>query len=659
MSGKSIKPLQAEACYYAIASEHTASDRIHLFFSRLFSRFHVADSLALWQECSENIEEIPKVAVLDLRGSDEAYNGFFDSVTEWRAVLTSHTVLALCERDKTEKLSRMASEGVLPQYFLMIPWKQGTVEKIIDDLRNHTASFRHKEEKGSGNIVLQQLNKGGNREYIDKLNAANSFYADHARNLQLESGRLMRLLKNMAQEESIKEISAFGRLIQYAEVIDYKVNELVHFSTQNWHTYQHQTTLDINTVLDAVSSTSIPFLKEHGIELIFEVSNNVPARLKGYPLGMIHVLVTVLELLAHSDIQGKLIMRVFLEKEPKEMLASLYVQFMQSHYRGSVSNIVLETIRKDHRFNDLLKQMDEIDGTVLHADSQAQGDILQLGFAVQMLDRRSYRLPSKEIMEKSVLIIDDRRKNAEILQKMLQYFHLSSTVVAQLDEAIMEVEEHHFDVVIVTERLAKRCAKNCKRAQKNEKFIVVNNGKGMQSSYLGLDLADSFLGEPYTHKGIFNAIVDVFSDASIEGRMEDVTILKSYLGLLGQNRRIAYIGSNAVVVRSMETFLEGTGIKLEVIQEPGRNRDEIGMFDFVLCSTDIHMLRGNTQQLESYLEQGRVLSKDQKVICVVPEEIQDAELEMIASFDFVITYLQEPIDPEIFYKILLDWAMEE
>jgi len=652
MSGKSIKSLQVPACYYAVDPDKDSSDKLQQFFSRLFPRFSVHEELSSWLECSDDADEASAVMVLDLRGDITYFRQFLSDRSELAQLLFSRVVLALCERDQGEKISQMALEGFLPQHIVLVPWKHGVLERVINDLREHLL-MREKPSRNTRNTI--QHNQGSNREYMEKLNAANSFYADRARMMHMDSGRLLRLVKNIAQEEIAKEIPSLGRLLQYAEVLDQEVDELLKFSTQNWHTYQHQTTLDINTVLDTVSSTAIPFLKEHGIELIFEVNNNVPARLRGYPLGMTNALVNVLEMIAQTKVQGELVMRLLLEEHNKDA-AVLYVQFMQSHYRGSMTNIAIETIRKNQKFDKLLEQMDEIEGFVLHAEEESHGGTLQLGFAVHLVDRRSYRLPSKTIMDKSFLIIDDRKKNAEILQKMLQYFHIASRISSQLDEALSQLQEHVYDVVIVTEHLAKRCTKSCKQIQKHEKFIVVNTEKGITSSYLGLDLADSFLNEPYTHKGIFNAIVDIFSDESVEGRMEDLMTLKSYLSLLGKNRRMVYLGSNSMTVHSLEVFLEDTGMELETVQNPQNLSAGEEAYDFVFISVDTEMLRTDMPALKSFLEQGKTLSRDGRVVCVVPEELQEDELDKIAPLTFVITYLQEPIDPEAFYKVLLDWV---
>ncbi len=654
MSGK-IKPFPFEACYLPIDSDRDATDKIRPFLSKLFKDLHSVDTLEALTACTvakNDASETASIAlILDLRGDDQAFDAFVSEYTEAHRALDARVVLTLCEQDRSDKIVRLATEGSVPSHILIIPWKQGVLERVIEDMRAHAAL-----RSAASAVPLRQLNKGGNREYIEKLNAANSFYAGHAHAMHAASDRLLRLVKNIAQDDTAKDLPFLGRLIQYSEVVNQGIEELAEFSGQNWHTYHHQTPFDINTVLDTVSSTAIPFLSEQGFELIFEVANNVPARLKGYPVGMTHVIVTVLELIADAKVRGELIMRVTLQGQDKEDTAILNVQFMQSHYRGSVTNVILSTIQKDRRFSTMLNEMDEIEGSVLHADSEHRGDILQLGFRVEMIDRRSYRLPSKTIMDKAILIIDDRKKNAEVLQKMLQYFHLFTSVSAQLDEAIMHLQDHEYDVVIVTDKLARRCAKSCKQAQQHEKFIIINTDKRSQA-YLGLDLADSFLNEPYTHKGIFNAIVDIFSDESVEERMKDVATLKSYLGLLSKNRRIVYIGNSGMAVRSMQTFLEGTGLNLEVVQNFENALVRSGEYDFVLQSIDAEMLRSDMTTLQAILESGRSLSRDGRVVCVVPEELQATELDRIAPLRFVITYIQEPIDPEVFYKILLDWAM--
>ncbi len=650
MSGKSIKPLQATAYYFSVDPTRDAGDKIRVFFSRLFTAFHPVDPFqTLIDTFSGEHTDTARVVVWDLRGSSEYFSAFLPLYIDQRAALKVAVQLIVCEENQPEKIIRLAREGRVPEHILMVPWKAGIPERVIGEVRMHL-EYVETQKRASEAV---QLNTGGNREYIEKLNAANAYYADHSRAMQTEVKHLVSLVKTMSRDEEVRHISYLGRLIQYADVLQQETEALVQFSSQNWHSYQHQMIFDINTVLDTISSTSIPFLQSQGIELIFEVGNSVPARLKGYPLGTTDALITILDLIAHAKVNGELILRLSLEKE-RDDHALLNVQFMQSHYRGSVANVVLSTIRKDQQFDTLLERMNEIEGVVLHSDSDTRGDILQLSFKVQTLERRSYRLPSKAIMDKTVLIIDDRKKNAEVLQKMLMYFHMASSISVQLDEAILHIQDHEYDIIIVTERLVKRCAKRCKQAQRYEKFIVIHSGSGVQSDYLGLDIADSFLREPYTHKGIFNTLVDIFSETNVEERMEDIETLKSYLTLLVKDRNILYVGKSGMAVRSMEMFLEGTQMRLETTRDITGVREQ---YDFVLLEIDPHMLRNDFTALEHYLSQGKELSKKGRVVCVVPEEIDEEELEVIAPMSFVLTYFQEPIDPEVFYKVLLDWVM--
>jgi CheY-like chemotaxis protein len=651
VSVKSIQPIQAFVLYCSFDRALSHENKISLFFSKLFTDFEAIDSVAALQNRLANQEEkhAVEVVILDLRGEVGDFLTYYAEIYE---AIGSRVSMIVYEREHAEKVVALAEEGVMPCCVFPVPWNKGIPERVIRTVRQKLESNTQEASPS-----YAQLNKGGNREYIEKLNAANSFYADHAKAMLIDAKRIVRLSKIMSQDEEKQEIPFMGRLLQYAEVLEGSAQELLQFSTQNWHTYQYRTIFDINTVLDAVSSTSIPFLKGHDIELIFEVHNNVPARLKGYPLGMVSSLVSILELITHAKIQGELIMRISLEEQQHDDGELLSFQFMQNHYRGSVTNVVLSAIQGDQQFKKLLEQMDEIDGSVLHSDHANRGSILQLSFRVQMFDRRSYRLPSKEIMDKTVLIMDERKKNAEVLQGMLRYFHIFSSISTQADEAIEHIRDHEFDVVIVTERLAKRCAKSCKQARDDEKFIVINTDKGINSSYLGLDLADSFLNEPYTHKGIFNALIDIFSEESLEGRMEDVETLKSYLNLIAKNRRMVYVGSNGMTVRSMEVLLEDSDMRLETMGGMTHLGTAEAQYDFVLLDVDANMLRSDMAALEAYLHQGESLSRNGKIVCVVSEEVEEEELELIAPFTFVITYIQEPIDPETFYKILLDWAM--
>jgi CheY-like chemotaxis protein len=652
VSEKSIKPLSGSVLYFALNSEMPQDEKIRVFFSKLFAELiFVNDIAALLESVQKESDRTNPGVILDLRGDDaEAFDAWIAEYEMLHRALVSCTVLVIYEQDRSDKIAALAAEGLLACCALPIPWKQGTIQRVVDAMRNDL-------EKSAG-WPGAPLTIGGSKEYIRKLNAANSFYANHARSMLVEAQQVARLAKIMSQDEEAKSIPFLGGLVQHAEVLEESINELQQFATQDWHTYQHRTIFDINTVLDTVSSTSIPILRQHGIDLIFEVNNNVPSRLKGYPLGITSALITLLELMTQAKIQDELILRISLEHHRQDESAVLHIQFMQSHYRGSVTEVVVSAIQDDESFVQLLEKMDEIEGVLLHDDHSWRGDILQLSFRVQTVERRSYRLPSRDIMEKTILIIDDRKKNAAILQGMLRYFHLFSTVSTQVDEAIEHVRDHEYDVVIVAEKLARQCAKACKQAQKNEKFIVINSKKGLNSSFLGLDLADSFLNEPFTHKGIFNAIVDVFSDESLEGRMEDLQTLKTYLDLLLKHKRMLLVHDNAVVVRSVDVLLEEMDIDIDHASGIGELSSKKEQYDYLMLALDSATIQNQTL-FKPLLDQTVSLSRDGKIVCMLKEPIRETDLEIIAAYPTVMTYIEEPIDPEAFYKILLDWAMSK
>jgi len=654
MSGKaSIKPIESSVYYYTLDPHQNPADKVRLFFSRLFSAFHTVDDLEpLTKVIAADSSRNASLVVFDLRnGTEEDFENFVSGFCARHNALGTGIQLALFDQRQSDRIIRLAQEGWVPRHVVMIPWRKGVLERVIEEIRVHLAQVRA--AAPSELPMPTQLNTGGNREHIEKLNAANAYYADHSKLLQMEIKRLGNLAHTIANDEEGKALHQMGRLIQYADVLRDSIDELVQFSNQNWHSYQHQTVFDINTVLDTVSSTSIPFLGARGIELIFEVNNTVPSRLKGYPLGTTSALVTALELIAHADVAGELIMRISLGEPRGVEGAILNIQFMQHHYDSSVTDVILALIRKDARFKKLQEQMKEIEGLVLDTGHEKRQDIFQLSFQVQATERRSYRLPSRAIMSKKVLIIDTRRKNAEVLQNMLRYFHIASTISVQMEEALLHIEKHAYDIVIVTETLAKQCAKRCKKARETEKFIVINSERGGKNAYLGLDIADGFLTEPYTHKGIFHALVDIFLDENLEGQKKEMQSLRNYLSLMAQNRRILYVGDNGEAVRDMEILLEETTVRLETARQIPQTYEQ---YDFVLLEICADVLRNDEPALEEYLHQGQAISQDKRVVCVVPEDVSEAELDTIASLTFVITYIREPIDPEAFYRVLLDWA---
>jgi CheY-like chemotaxis protein len=635
-------------------------DKIQTFFAKLFSKFTLVREMRAFREYL--LQEGGRTGigvVLDLRGVDlHVFDAFVSQHEILHRALAPHAVLAIYEQNQSNKVVALSTKGLPVCCALPIPWEKGMLERAIATIRTELDSSQETPDTSSPSSLPVPFSIGESKGCIKKLNVANSFYADRARSMLTEAQKVVRLARTMSQDDESRALPLLGGLLHHAEMLEKGVEELKQFAMQDWHTYQHRTVFDINTVLDAVSSTAIPILEQHGIDLVFEVNNNVPARLKGYPLGIINALVTLLELMTHAGIQDELTLLISLEEQQPKAGAMLNIQFMQNHYRGSVTEVVVSAIQDDDAFVQLLGQMDEIEGALLHTDHVSRGDILQLSFHVQSVERRSYRLPSKGIMNKSILIIDERKKNAEILQKMLRYFRLYSSISIQIEEAIEHIRDHEYDVIIVTEGLAKRCARACKQAQRDEKFIVINSETETNNSFLGLNLADSFLKEPFTHQGIFKAIVDIFSNESLEERMEDLQTLKTYLDLLLRGKRLLIVHNNAVVIRSVEVLLDEMDVEVDRVQSIRELSSQKDAYDYLFVGLDSSMIH-DKDTLEPYLDRIASLSKDGKFICTLNEPIPKADLDVLAVYPSVITHIKEPIGPEAFYKTLLDWAMSK
>jgi len=128
MSGKSsIKPIQASAYYYSVDPTPNPSDKIRIFFSRLFHVFHAVDDIpSLVGMVSADTPQEAPVILFDMRGgSAEDFEAFLIPFLENHSNLGTCIQMALVEQSQPERIIRLAEEGWMPRHVLLVPWGAG------------------------------------------------------------------------------------------------------------------------------------------------------------------------------------------------------------------------------------------------------------------------------------------------------------------------------------------------------------------------------------------------------------------------------------------------------------------------------------------------------------------------------------------------------
>lgn len=126
--------------------------------------------------------------------------------------------------------------------------------------------------------------------------------------------------------------------------------------------------------------------------------------------------------------------------------------------------------------------------------------------------RRHYRLPSKSLLQKNVLIMAQSQNITSSITKMFKYFPYN------VDMSMRKFEENTYDLseynlLVVEDNLMNETLNEvCRQVQKNHNLKLVILGKANNINIHALSNISTSLERPVTQESIFELIVSIFSD---------------------------------------------------------------------------------------------------------------------------------------------------
>jgi len=458
------------------------------------------------------------------------------------------------------------------------------------------------------------------------------------------------------QRERLKKIQTSG------DILLGLVNDLLDFAKLNSGKMElEEIDFDINDVLDKVAA-AIGFQAEaKGLRIIFDIDNSVPAKINGDPLRLSQIIINLLNNAIKFTSKGEITLRVSMKEikgdkgtllfevidtgvgMSEEQRAKLFQSFSQvdasvtRKYGGTGLGLMIS------------KQLVEKMGGKIGVDSEpGKGSRFYFTIPTKHIERRSYRLPSKDLMNKKVLILEVNRKTAEALAKMLGYFHYESTIAISLDEWKRATENGRYDIVIVESSAEAFCDKRCRESLGRAKFVALCSDFETISQKRNGEY-DAILKRPFTQQKIFEMILNIYGKRSESLGKDGLAKLQEELKKRKHNK-ILIADDNAInqaVIKGLLTnigfraILAGDGKEVLDILESGEEVDLILM--------DLHMpnMRGDeaTKKIRENPKYDNI-----PIIALSADNLQDEVVKKMGMQGALV----KPIDVEKFYKLLAD-----
>lgn len=259
---------------------------------------------------------------------------------------------------------------------------------------------------------------------------------------------------------------------------------------------------NINSILKNIFYNLEGMCSSRNIELIYNMSKALPKELRGDYVRIEEMLIKILRELFSNCEDIEIVMSI----EAKE-------DFIKENVTFNIINIPFKDkdffLRLEESIKDDLSilngSLDYSDIGVLRVNIPLQ--IGELGF------RRHYRLPSKSLLQKNILLIIHSQNVTLSVTRMFKYFPYNVDIsfkrfredkysLIDYDLVVIEdslIEDRFLDLMSVAQ------------AEKSIKLVVFRN----KDSSIEVDGTSAYLHKPVTQESIFELIVSLFTQESI------------------------------------------------------------------------------------------------------------------------------------------------
>ena len=446
------------------------------------------------------------------------------------------------------------------------------------------------------------------------------------------------------------------------DILDYSKIEAGKLTLEN-------ISFDINMILDYVADMIGLKAQEKGLELIFDIERTVRANFIGDPLRISQIILNLMSNAVKFTEKGSITLKVgnldisetktTLQFEivdtgigiTKDQLNNLFQTYSQAknsttrEYGGSGLGLVIS--------KELIKLMD---GQVWAKSEPNQGSSFFVTIPLEFSspkELRIYRLPSKEIMKKRVLIIDSLSKSTQSLKNMIGYFHIETESVKTFKEAKKLLESKKFDIIFIDDAV---CDYHTLLEYKNKyKLITVlihNWMSVFDDDFFTQHKIDTYIKKPFNQKILFDTFTRLYSDKKIISDDKKTVFTKQDLQNLGK-KNILLAEDNSINQKIIQGLLKDTDLKLH-IAENGEELLELAKetknIDLIFMDIKMPIMDGyeTTKRLREDVQFNNI------PIIAMTANSQLEDVKKAKEYGMQ-EHLSKPIEVKSFYKLLINY----
>lgn len=473
-------------------------------------------------------------------------------------------------------------------------------------------------------------------------------------------------------ELSAKQLDSIKTIHNSSNMLLGLINDILDFSKiEAGKLTLEKISFDLNMILDYIADMIGITVKEKGIELIFNIEHGVRANYLGDPMRISQILLNMMSNAVKFTDEGSISINVrsqdvdsaktMLQFEVKDSGIGLTQEQVNKLFK-SYSQADTSTSRKYGGTGlglMISKQLTErMNGKIWVESIYGEGSSFFINLELEYenaKENRAYRLPSKEIMQKSILIIDSHKKSVDALENMLDYFHMNIQSTDSINEAKNKLKEEVYDIVFVDDKMSEHNSTVFLDMENPPLVVLIQDWMdNREDVYFDKYNIDAYIKRPFNQKMLFDTILELYAnDTSFSTSIkksyskEDVIALGKHTVLVAED--------NPINQKVLQGLLSGTTLELVFVENGQLVLDTLNTRDDIeLVLMDIQM-----PVLDGY-ETTTLIRKNKKydnltIIAmtadVMPEDIKKAKksgmqdhiakpIDILSLYSVFCTYLQ-------------------
>ena len=428
---------------------------------------------------------------------------------------------------------------------------------------------------------------------------------------------------------------------------------------------------NINTMIEHVLSNTYLQARHNNVDVILEIDEKIPAKIISDSLRLGQVLINLLSNAIKFSKNGTVQLKVS-KKETRSQ--SVILEFSVIDDGIGMTQEQLERVFKSYEQADssttrefggtglglsISKEFVEKMGGNIKVRSQKDvGTTFTFTIEAKIFDidnKRNYHLPSREYLNKSILIVENSNKNVIALLRAFRYFNYKTHVVPSLEGNVVQ-EDMKYDIIVINqmqvneESIKKLQKMHFKNRAKTKIILTTYRFTKVDDEIIKqLDIS-GFLKIPFTQQNVLDTLIGMYGVKKFE-ESDDVNTVKNKLQKI-DGKKILVAEDNVLNHKVLLGLLEKTGADVSFVtngQEVVNLIKKGNKYDLILMDIEMPVINGYDATLEIRKEK----ANDDMAIIALSAKTDDAAKEKAFAVGMQ-GYLTKPISLDAFYKIVYD-----